>query len=346
MAKDTAVGGGSGLVMGGALGGAMAKANPYLERFAQGRAYKALDPYMNSINRDMAGQLPEEIKSEMLRLGKRALDENVIPTGAVDRFATSENLASTAAKLRDDVGVMKGAAVDVAQDQIGGQPISTLRLAQQMRAQAKELMKSKATLATGKRLMREADDMVTVAENRLADGGSHRMGLPEAELEKTKMQHEANYNIPLAQRGGAAEKAKKLAASTARQASEDAIDQGLGPEDLAQFKALKDRYGDLDKLADTAGYGAVRNFRNQYLSLGDKVAAGAAPETGNKLVDGPLKWAWMLANKVARERGSSAAARTARNMSQSASSLKPAAMAEPGLSEYARLLRGDDEESK
>lgn len=315
---DEALSAGGGAALGGTLGWASSKLSPWLEKFARERAYKALDPYMDSIRREGRGLAPEDLKEKMLGLGKRALDEGVVPKGPLERFSTSEGLAKNAAKLRDEAGVIKGALVDSAQDQLGGRPISNVAIANKLKAAADEAEQNPATIQLASALRRRAEEVLESTMNRTLAGKGMRLTLPEAEAQKTALQNLANYQTPLLAKNTPLEASRQIAARVAKEASEGAIEKGLGPHKLDAFKAAKSRFGELDSLADTAGLGSVRNFRNQWLGMGDRLAAETAPQTGDKATDSLMKLVWPIANKWVRERGSAAAARTARDIGDAA----------------------------
>lgn len=319
--RDMGSGGLSGALTAGLLGAGAAKLDPFLERAAQKRAYKALDPELEAIRRALGQRATsDELADEARRLGKRALDENVVPTGALERWASPETLANRAKMGMRDAGQLKGAMVDIAQDALGGRPVDAEAIARGIEKQALEANKSAANQALARALMREAEGVRKAGIGRALAGGEVNMTLPEAEAEKTAMQRAAKY-VDAGQRGGATEEAKRIAARVAKQATEGAIESGLGPEDLAQFIASKNRYADMASLVDAAG----------------ERAAGQGPIHA-LMHHGPTAAA---ASAVLRGRAAPAAARTLRNLSQSADS--GSLVSQSPLAVYLDLLKESDD---
>lgn len=330
--KDTAWGGVSGAASGAALGKVADKADRWLSRMAERRAFKALDPYMKTMEpilRKKLGREPttEEVMAEIQRLGRTVLDENVIPQGKLERMATSETLAKNAALKRDDAGKTLGGYISHLDDAGAANPVSMEEIAASMEAKALELMKDPAAQAVARGLMREAEAMRKAGVVRgLGGENPEALSLAAAEKLKRSMQG-AVYGVDAARRGGPTQQAKEVAASLTRKAAEDAIERSSGPDELSIFRTLKNKYGTLDTIADTAGYGAARNFRNNAMSLGDQQLAQVGAAAGKTPLDSGLSAAAMaLLNKIARERGSAAAARTLDNMSKSAKLSGPAAL--------------------
>lgn len=316
---DTVKGGVLGGAIGGALGGVAAKLDPFLERAASRRAYKAMDPYMKTIadglGPDVAsGKVPaSEAFKEMERLGRRTLDEGVIPEGRLGRFSSTETMNGRAHELLNEAGALKGGFVDHAADELAkkGQPtpVSLGRLATQLEQEA-AAAKVSGNQKLARRLLSEAREVRQTVVDRAEAGMTDpaAQGLQEAERFKTMKQGEVDYGRPLASR-----EAQTATARLAKEQAEKAIEGGLGPEDLEQFKALKNRYGDLATIAQTTGHGAIRSFRNQSAGLGDKIAAevGAHAATGPLAI--PAALATGAANHVANNRGSAGLARTLDN---------------------------------
>jgi hypothetical protein len=331
---DMMVGGGAGGVLGGVVGGASARLDPWLERQAARKAYKSLDPYMKSLEANLKGKLgrdpaPAEMMAELERLGKRVLDEDIIPRGPLERFATSETLGNRAAAAKAEAGAAKGGFEKMLEDQIGNRPVSLGRLASDIESASAKSALDPAEQKLAKRLAEEAASMRQAIVNRASAGmpDPAAMTLSEAEAMKTKFQRDA-YKMASSQKLGPRQQAKEMVARLAREHPERLIEEALGPEDLSQFKAIKGRYGDLAGIADTAAHGAIRDFRNQSVSLGDRLAAVAGSNIGSSA---PEKLAGSVAagalNKIGRQRGAAAMARTLSNRAQTSSLLNPSANA-------------------
>lgn len=345
---DTVTGGAGGAVLGGALGYGASKLDPVLERAAARRAYKALDPYMKTMQANLRGRLgreptPAEMMRAIEKLGGRALSENVIPQGPLERWANPETLGNRAAIARDDAGALKGGFVDMAQDQLGGRPVKLEDLAGSVDTEALKAGQSPATQQLSRALLGESKGIRTAGVNRALAGEPIDYTLPEMEKLKTQLQR-AVFGLDVARRGGPTQHAKEIVARLAKEAGENAVEKGLGPDELAQFQALKGKYGDLSSIADTAGYGAMRDFRNAVVGLGDRQAAGVGAELGKDLPEKVIGSAILgAANRLGRTRGSAAAARTLSNMSQSSTALSPAANE---LAPYLNLLRNKPDDTE
>lgn len=326
---DTGVGFGAGGVVGGGLGAVGAAADPLLQKWAARNAYKALDPYMKTLEANLTKEMgrqpkPAEIMAVVEKLGRRVLDENIIPEGPLNRFANPEELGNAAALARDEAGQLKGAWADMLQEQMGGRPISMEALANAVDSEALKAGQDPAKQAVARALLREAGDVRKAGVNRALAGESIDLTLPEAERMKTGLQ-KAVYGLDAGRRGGPAQDAKELVAKLAKEMNESAIESKLGPDELAQFQAVKDRFGELAGISDTAGYGAMRNFRNNAISLGDRQAAGIGASLGSSTPEKILGSAGLGAiNKLGRERGAAGLARTLQNRAQSSSLLNPA----------------------
>lgn len=334
---DTGAGTAGGAAFGGLLGAGAAKLDPYLEQLAARRGFKALDPYMKSISDALESKLgrnpsPAEVMSEVERLGKRALDEGIIPEGRLERFASSETLGNRAADLREEAGVLKGAFVDHAQQQLGGNPVSIGTLATNIEAEA-QAARLRGQQGLSRKLDKEAAELRQTIVDRASAGFADPAAqtLQEAEKMKTLIQGDV---FGAGRPGGAGQRAKETVARLAKEQAEKAIESGLGPEDLDQFIALKGRYGDLANLSDIASHGAIRGFRNQAVGLGDKAAAGI----GATIAGAPGAAAAGSANNFLRKRGDAGLARTLSNASKSNDLLTPAANLEP----WSRFLRDDE----
>lgn len=303
VALDTVKGAGIGGATGGVLGGISAASRPLLKRIADRRAYKALDPYMKSLDPLMAKSPAGNKMQEADRLGRKALDNELIGFGS-----SSAGIARKASEAADDTGVMLENSLGRIQDEtvgiergvgyIKGRPVSLSELAQKLANDADEAARA-GNQDLARALRSEADDVIATVGARADDS----MTLPDAETYKRTLQDRVNYDKSRTMAQPTVD-AKKAAASNARQLTEEAVEALAGPEDLSQFKALKQRYGDLATLSDTAGYGSGRLARNNALSLGDQQAAQVGAASG-----GDLKaLLFALTNKMGRERGSSSAA--------------------------------------
>lgn len=348
-AIDTVIGAGTGAVAGTALGYGASKLDPVLERAASRKAYKAMDPYMATIREGLGsdvakGKVPvSEMYQEIERLGKKALDENIIPKGPLERWTSTEGINERVVPKLREAGELKGAFVDMSQDALTKQgsatPVSIGKLATRIEQEA-EAAKISGNQTLARKLLREARDLRQTVVDRAAAGFEDpaAQSLQEAEKLKTMMQGKVDYGAPLATR-----EAGSVASRLAKEQAENAIEKGLGPEDLAQFQALKGRYGDLKTLAETSGHGAIRGFRNQSASLGDKMSANIGASAAGP---GPEALAAAVAtgglNHFLHKYGGGGAARTLLNRSQTMSpTLTPATTLPP----WAQLLhpKPDDE---
>lgn len=313
---DTLVGGATGYALGGALGYGAGKLDPWLQKIAQKRAYQALDPELEAVRRELGeGATSDAVAEEARRLGKRALDEGIIPEGKLGRWASAETLADRAKQAKDAAGALKGGFVNTAQDAIGGRPVDPENIALAIEREALRAQESGAGQDTARALMREVEAIRKAGVGRALAGKDPRFTLPEAEAEKTLMQ-QGVYKVGKALQGGPREEAKRIAARVAKRATEDAIESGLGPEDLEQFVAVKNRFGDLAQLVEAAGspkadHGVMHALTNH----GGWAALGAA---------------------LAKGRAAPAAARTLQNVAETNYSTAPAV---DGLQAYLDLLR-------
>jgi len=347
--KSGLVGAGTGLL----LGYGASKLDPYLEKLAARRAYKAMDPYMATIAEGLGpgvarGEVPvSEMYQEIERIGRKALDEGIIPEGPIERFAGNETINARAFDKLNETGQLLGATVDHSADELEklGQanPVSLGQLATRIEQEAAQA-KIAGNQDLARKLMKEARDIRQTIVDRASAGFADPAAqtLQKAEEFKRTLQGKVDYGAPLARR-----EAQTIAARLAKEQAENAIEQGLGPDQLEEFKALKNRYGDLATMAKTSGHGAIREFRNQSGGLGSKLAAsvGASAGAGTPAAI-PLAIASGAAHQVANHRGSAAMARTLTNMAGSSRALNPLAQWESLLAEHQRHQPPDDEEPK
>jgi hypothetical protein len=340
---DTAKSGAVGFGTGGALGYGASKLDPVLERMAARRAFKALDPYMATLKETLgpdvaSGKVPvSDMYREVERLGGKILDENIIPEGVGSRWANTEKINENAVQKLKDAGVLKGAFVDHAADEMAKQgkltPVSMGQLATRLEQEASQAAID-GNQSLSRRLQLEARDIRKTIVDRSAAGFTDpaAMSMQEAERFKTNKQGQVDWGRPLPSR-----EAQSATARIARQLPEEAIEQHMGPEDLEQFKALKDRYGDLAAIAKMSGHGALRSFRNQSGGLGAKLAADVGAHAVGGPAAIPAAIAAGAAHDIANHRGSAGLARTLRNAAESNQSLTPAAA-------WQSMLHKDDEE--
>lgn len=340
---DAAKGGAGGFLVGGALGYGASKLDPWLEKQAARRAFKALDPYMESIRKSLGPDATKgEILAEAERLGRRALDEGVIPEGALGRWANSEQLAENAAQKAEEAGQLKGGFVDYAQDALEKQgsktPVSLGQLATRIEQEA-EQAKISGNQKLARKLLKEAADIRQTVVDRASAGFADPAAqtLQEAEKFKTGLQGQVDYGAKLPSR-----EAQTAVARLAKEQAEKAIESGLGPDELEAFKALKAKYGDLASISDIANHGAVRSFRNNAVGLGDKLAAqvGAHAAAGPMAI--PAALASAGAHHFANHRGAAGLARTLSNAAQRTSPLLvPSAEIGPEAEDKWKTLRGE-----
>lgn len=343
--KDTGAGTLGGAVFGGALGYGASKLDPWLEQKAARSAFKALDPYMASIAKALGPDATKgEILAEAQRLGQRTLDEGIIPKGKLSRWANSENLAENAMAKTKEAGELKGATVDMAQDALGGRPANRWDHIRDVEQAAEQAGRSGNQKLKRKLLSEAADARQTIID--LAAGGHPDpagMTLQEAEKFKTGLQGQIDYGAKLPSR-----EAQTAVARLAKEQTERAIEKGLGPEDLEQFKAVKNRYGDLKSISDIANHGAVRSFRNNTVGLGDKIAGNAAAAAVHGPMAIPAAAATAAAHNFANHRGAAGIARTLANAAQRTSpALVPGAqLLSEGQGKWKALSGQTDEEEK
>jgi hypothetical protein len=353
---DTAKSGLGGAAVGGLLGYGASKLDPALEKMAARRAFKALDPYMSKLKETLGpdvveGKVPvSDMYREVERLGGKILDENIIPEGVGSRWANTEKINENAVKKLEEAGVLKGAAVDHAADELAKQgkltPASMGALATKLENEAHQ-----AGLDANQPLKRQlearaADIRKTIvdrAEAGFTDPAA--MSLQEAERLKTRLQNQVDYGAPLENRT-----ADTIQARLAKEHPENIIESHLGPDELEHFKALKDRYGDLRAIAEMSGHGALRSFRNQSGSLGAKHAASVAAHAAGGAAAIPLAVAAGAGHEIANHRGSAAVARTLRNAARNSTFLAPAAsegnQEEAGKAWHSLTGSKDDEEQQ
>lgn len=344
---DTGKSGLAGGATGLALGYGASKLDPVLERMAARRAYKAMDPYMATIAEGLgprvaSGEAPlSEMYAEVERLGKKALDEGVIPHGPLERFASNETINARTFDKLNETGQLLGATIDHSADELRklGQanPVSLGKLATRIEQEAQQA-KIDGNQDLARKLLKQARDIRQTIVDRASAGFADPAAqtLQDAEKFKRGLQGQVDYRAPLARR-----EAQTTAARLAKEQTENAIEQGLGPDELENFKALKDRYGDLATIAKTSGHGGVREFRNQSMNLGDKLAATVGANAAHGPLAVPAAIAAGAAHHAANHRGSAALARTLANAAESNRSLTPLAQWESLLSEH---KRHEDEE--
>lgn len=335
-AADTGWGTAGGLASGALLGYGASKLDPWFEKKAAESAFKSLDPYMETIRKELGPDATRgEILAEARRLGQRTLDENIIPGAAREgvpfdftgpsRWANSETLAERALQKTEEAGQLKGATVDMAQDALTKagvpNPVSIGRLASNIE-QAAEAAKLDGNQDLARKLMKRATDLRQTIVDRASAGFTDPAAqtLQEAEKFKTGLQRQVDYGAALPKR-----EAQTAVARLAKEQAENAIEKGLGPDELEQFRAVKNRFGDLKSISNIANHGAVRSFRNNTVGLGDKIAAGAALAHGGPAAL-PAAAAAGAAHHFANHRGAAGIGRSFANAAQRMSpALTPAA---------------------
>jgi len=286
---DAGMGAGLGTVTGAVSGWGSAKLEPYLKKLAEMASFRSLNPKVAMGGGDKLKKLrarsPTEdpLKAER-ELGRRALDEGVIVP-----FGTSEGAAKRSGRLAEEAGEAQGGFASSIQDANPTARANPLAVARALDQQAAEAGKSSATQAYAAYLRNHAKAMRTAALNRLESEGTALMTIPQAEAEKRALQTAAQnaYLNPL-KKGSPANEAKRVAASAMRQASEDAVERVAGPEDLAQFLAMKKRTGQLGEINDIAGYGATRAAHSG--SEGTSALADAIGRRSEDSSHGPTAW--------------------------------------------------------
>ncbi len=272
-AKDTAEGAGLGGVTGGMLGYGSAKLEPVLKKAADLASFKSFEP------RVALGGLENKLKSLEAKSPKgdplaaqRALGRTALDEGITVPFGTSEGAAKRAEPILDEAGTMKGDALGRIRDEAqaaGLNPrVSLPGVASTLENAGNAARLSPGEERLGGHLLNQSKQMRETGMRRQASGLGDYLDLLEAESAKSKMQ-KAAFQKP---RGGPAEDAAKQAASAMRQAVEDEAERVAGPEELSQFKALKDRYGRLADISDIAEYGAKRAARREGGGLAGEIA--------------------------------------------------------------------------
>lgn len=328
VAGDTALGGASGGASGAAIGGVSAALQPLLKKMADRRAYKALDPYMKSLDPLMKKSPIDNPMQEADRLGRKALDNDLIGFGS-----TSAGIAKKSARALDETGEALGATLGRIQDETAntirspmhakGKPLELAELVWALEDKADDAI-SRGDQDLASALRAESAKLAKTANDWSVAGKGTGMDLNEAENLKRMLQSKVDFKKVRNLTPDTVE-AKQTAASVARKAVEDAAEAVAGPEEVDAFRALKGRFGDLSEIADTAGYGSGRLARNNWLSLGDQQAAQVGAHGGD------IRALLMaLGNKLARERGSSSAARGADYL-QKGGGVLPALKAEQSI---------------
>ena len=313
LAGDAAIGGGVGGLTSGALGMTINKLRPLLRKGAESRAYKAMDPYQKTLE-PLMSKSPAGDKMKAARdIGRLALER-----GMVRPFDTSANIARRAADAADETGRTIGGLIDEVQDTtkhlaakggIEGKPVNLAQIAQNLEAQAAKLDLDPTGSESAKALRREAAAINDAIAARIETGHPVYETLPAVEGMKKAEAAKVKPGDWATGEGSISAQAKMEHSRQYRKAVEDAIEELAGPEQKDLFKEKKKLFGDLTDIEDVASYGAGRQARNNFFSLGDRQMMQLGAEGSQSLSDAGLKALLIgLAAKLTRHRGSSTAA--------------------------------------
>lgn len=299
-----ALGAGTGAVMGGTL----AVAQPLIRRLAERRAIKALDPYAAEMDA-LARQSPRgEPDKKARELARRLLDLREGPRGDGGRVmragVTSEGLAKKLAAEADDTGMKLENTLGRIQDETGQRPISYLQIAERLETQADDALRnSQPELAAA--LRKEAQQVMATAEARAASGQALDLTLPEAEAIKRTAQGAVKPN-DYSRIGSPGVESNKALQRAWKESVEESAEALAGPEERTGFEALKKRFGDLATMRDIANKGAIRDLRNNAISLGDQQLAQVGAAAGQSTPESLQQAAALaLLNRMGRRRGAS-----------------------------------------
>lgn len=342
--RDLGVGTGTGTLGGAAIGFTSAKLGPWLRKLAEKRAFTALNPRVAMGHGDKMAELAAKSpKADPLKaardLGRRALDE-----GIVTPLGTSESAARRAGSALGEAGEMQGALLQSIQDANPAARVSMPGVATALSREAEALKMSPAKRLLAGHIGNQAKAMRESSVDRLLGGKSSLLTLPEAEAEKRALQQAVKQAAKNYLAKGDSVEAKRRAASAMRQAVEDSVERVAGPEDLAQFKSLKARTGQLADIADVAGYGANRQAR---IAPGGGVLdeLSDAASHGQGLRQGLTAKALDALSRAWKERrpATMAALYDAASRPPTQQSAARQLRAGESLGEYLELLRGDKE---
>jgi hypothetical protein len=330
--KDTGEQALLGGVMGGVLAIPLAASQPLLKKLAERRAIKALDPYQAEMDA-LARQSPKgqpDLKAR--ELGRRLLEMNDNSGGRMLRAGdTSGDLALKLARETEDTGLMQGETLGRIQDEIDRSvPAATTawasptigksgpaldkpvpssqvflqQIANKMRDEADDALRN-GRFEDSTALLREADNVEKQMAARIANGESPNMSLVEGEAQK-RIWDKAIKPQDFSRVGSPGVEANKALRKAGKEAVEAGVEHWAGPDELEAFKSLKNRYGQLATMRDIAAKGAVRDLRNNAISLGDQqlaqVGASAGGDTPESL---QLAALLAIANRLGRRRGAS-----------------------------------------
>lgn len=267
---DTAEGVGGGAVGGSVLSGVAAKAEPWLQKAAELKAFQGLKPRvalggLENKMKELESKSPTgDPLAAQRALGRRALDE-----GIVAPFGTAEGAAKRTEPALEEAGALKRGVLQTIQDQNPSANVSIPAVASKLEQAGRAAQAEVGSEQLGGHLLNQSQRLRDTAMRRQAAGLSDYLNLLEAEDSKTRLQKLANYA-----RQGPMEDARKQAASTMRQAVEDEAERVAGPDELDVFKAAKAKYGQLADLSEIGEYGAKRAARN---------GSGLASEIANRI---------------------------------------------------------------
>jgi len=311
---DTAGGAVTGYMGGRLMQSIGGRLSPWLKKTAEERAFKAMDPYQKTLEPLMRKSPAGDKMAEARRLGRMGLDE-----GMVRPFDKSETIARRAASSSDETGTMLEATLQRIQDEtaqkaltpasIPGRPVNTVSVGRGLLAKADELAADPSSVDLSRALRAEGEKILSAADKTVERGGYVAKTLPEAEEIKRGIQGLVKPGDWSNSAAAIPAQARMDASRAFKKAVEDSVEGLAGPEDLAQFKALKSRYGRLADIEDVASYGAGRQARNNLFSLGDRQLMQMGAGQGQDVTDASAKALLLaLAGKLTRERGSSTAA--------------------------------------
>lgn len=331
MVLDTATGAGTGWLTGKVMQGG----GNWLKRMASERALRAAGAQKPDFTA-LAKQSPSGDKRAMARkLGDRLLKETTEDGKRVLGWLDNpEAIAPKLERATKETGEAIGGHVDVMQDAIAhtrsprasfpplppgapefapvtGRPVSMVEIGQKLLAEAEEAALQPGSKPYADSLRKEAETLLRQAESRAAQGGYSSLTLPETEAAKRGLAGAVKKMSWLEKSTPQAE-AKKQASRAFRKASEDAIEQMVGPDERAVFESLKGRYKDLRALRDIAQRGEIAEAARMPLGLTEQNSMLAAIATGGAPVEQLAKAGGAgLLSRLTRGRGDAFAARAA-----------------------------------
>ena len=350
---DAMTGGVKGGFTGLAMTSALSRLKPYLAKKAEVRALHAAGIQKPELRRIMNRTEGSDDMAKARELGRMILEEQdaggkkpilgwmTSKEGLGEKLETAKDVAVEAKKSMMDVAQRAADTGPTPFGQVPGRPVYRGEQVAKLRAEAERLMMDDATHPTGKALMGIADEMEDAISRTVEAGKPVSMTIPEAEARKVAL-HKLWQKMYGKERGTAGEEARKIAASEARQAVEDAMEQWSSPREAQAFKNQKERIGRLLQIRKLNREGVLADTARMPFGLTEQNAAqlmadgsGSVPEKLFKAAVGAL------GSKAIRGRGDAFSARLFDAMSKSGGegALKAAASLTPDEERRQALLR-------